>query len=64
MNKLIYVPNPLLRQKATKINSVGTYAHNTLINNTILDYIEYFTKKSDLIIYTDSKYLKDGISQQ
>ena len=24
MNKLIYVPNPLLRQKATKINSVGT----------------------------------------
>ena len=33
-----------------KINSVGTYAHNTLINNTILDYIEYFTKKNISII--------------
>ena len=33
-----------------QINSVGTYAHNTLINNTILDYIDYFTKKNISII--------------
>jgi aryl-alcohol dehydrogenase-like predicted oxidoreductase len=40
----------IIENTTIKINSVGTYAHNTLINNSVVDYIDYFTKKNISII--------------
>ena len=40
----------IIENTTIKINSVGTYAHNTLLNNTLIDYIDYFTKKNISII--------------
>ena len=40
----------IIENTTINIDSVGTYAHNTLINNTLLDYVDYFTKKNISII--------------
>lgn len=40
----------IIENTKIKIDSVGTYAHNTIINNTIIDHIDYFKNKDIEII--------------
>lgn len=46
----IYPLCNIIEQTSIKIDSIGTYAHNTIINNSILDYIPYFSTKNIKII--------------
>ena len=46
----IYPLEKIIESTKIKIDSVGTYAHHTLINDSLTDYVPYFKKKNIKII--------------
>jgi len=55
----------IVKENSQSVNLYG--GMNNTTNNKMelmatIEALKYFSKKQDLIIYTDSKYVKDGIS--